>query len=336
MTQAELATRMGRPQQAVNEIVNAKKMITPETALEIERALGVAASFWTNLGAIHRLIQARDARQAAIDAEKPWLKRFPAAEMAKRGWIAARTKPAERVDELLGFFGVQSFSALDQLAPGASFRKTPAAEVDRWPLEAWLRRGERLGAAVHAEPFDEAAFRAAFADIRELAAADIPNLPRLRDICARAGVAVVVVPSLPKAGVNGATRWIRPDRALIQLSLRYKWLDIFWFSFFHEAAHVLEGYSRRVVINSDRGSGASESERRADQFAADALIPPDDWARFIESHDPPRHVVRFAAKVGTHPAIVVGRLQHEGRIARNHLNDLRPRFDGTALAGVDQ
>ena len=335
MTQAELATRMGRPQQAVNEIVNGKKMITAETALEIERALGVAAAFWTNLGAIHRLVQARDAREATLDREKPWLKRFPAAEMAKRGWIPPRTKPAERVDELLRFFGVQSFSALDQLAPGASFRKTPAAEVDRWPLEAWLRRGEQLGAAVRAEPFDEAAFRDALAGIRALAAAGIPNLPRLRDACARAGVALVVVPSLPKAGVNGATRWIRHDRALLQLSLRYKWLDIFWFTFFHEAAHVLEGYSRRIFIDAD-GGGASEAERRADQFAADALIPPDAWARFIESPDPPRRVVPFAAEIGTHPAIVVGRLQHEGRIPRNRLNDLRPRFDGTALAGVDQ
>lgn len=336
MTQAELATRMGRPQQAVNEIVNGKKMITADTALEIERALGIAASFWTNLGTIYRLVQARDAKQAAIDQERPWLKRFPAAEMAKRGWIAARTKPAERVDELLGFFGVQSFSALDRLAPGSSFWKTPAAKVDRWPLEAWLRRGEQLGAAVHAEPFDEAAFRAALDDIRGLAAADIPNLPRLRDVCARAGVAVVVVPSLPKAGVNGATRWIRSDRALVQLSLRYKWLDIFWFTFFHEASHVLEGYSRRVIIHANGGSGASESEQRADQFAADTLIPPKAWAQFIKSPDPSRRVARFAAEVGTHPAIVVGRLQHEGRIARNRLNNLRPRFDGTALAGVDQ
>ena len=337
MTQSELATRMGRPQQAINEIVNRKKMITAETALELERALGITASFWTNLGALYRLVQARDAGQAAIDEGKPWLGRFPVAEMAKRGWIFGRTKPAERVSELLNFFGIQSFSALDELAPGASLRKTPAAMIDRWPLEAWLRRGEQLGAAVQAEPYDDATFRDSLSAIRELAAADIPNLPRLREVCAGAGVAVVIVPQLPRAGVNGATRWIRRDRALIQLSLCYKWLDVFWFTFFHEAAHVLDGYSRDVVINLNGAEDAPEAEQRADLFAADALIPPESWARFINGGDASRNaVLHFAKQVGMHPAVVVGRLQHERRIPRNRLNDLRPRFDGTALAGVDQ
>ena len=337
MTQSELATRMGRPQQAINEIVNRKKMITAETALELERALGISASFWSDIGVLYRLVEARDEKLAAIEKETPWLKRFPVPEMVKRGWITRRTKPAERVDELLGFFGVRSFSALDRLEPAAAFRTTPAAKVDRWPLEAWLRRGELLGAGVETAAFEEGRFRRALEDIRALAAADMPNLPRLRELCAGAGIAVVVVPNLPRAGVNGATRWIRPDRALIQLSLRYKWLDVFWFTFFHEAAHVLDGYSRKVVIDLNGGSGESDSEQRADQFAADALIPTESWTRFIGDGDASRNaVLRFAKQVGTHPAVVVGRLQHEGRIGRNRLNDLRPRFDGTALAGVDQ
>lgn len=337
MTQAELATRMSRPPKVVNEIIKGKKTITAETALELERALGITASFWTNLGTIYRLVQARDAKRATLEREGAWLRQFPVAEMAKRGWIPSRRAPAERVDALLQFFGIQSFTALDELAPAAAFRKTPAAKVDRWPLEAWLRRGEQLGAEIQAEPFSADQFRDALANIRELAAADMPNLPRLREICAEAGVAVVVVPQLPKAGVNGATRWIRRDRALIQLSLRYKWLDVFWFTFFHEAAHVLDGYTRDVVIDANGDGEASGAERRADRFAADMLIRREDWTEFIDSSEISWAAIRrFAARIGTHPAVVVGRLQHERRVPRNRFNDLRPRFDGTALAGVDQ
>lgn len=337
MSQSELATRMGRPVQAINEIVNRKKAITAETALELERALGITASFWTNLGTLYELVRARDAKAASLERQVPWLKRFPVAKMTAYGWLEKHRRPTEKVDELLRFFGVQEFEALQKLGGAAAYRRTPAAKVDPWPLEAWLRRGDELGAAVHAASFDEQLFRSALSQIRDLVVADMPNLPRLREICAAAGVAVVVVPPLPKAGVNGAIRWIRPDRALIQLSLRYKWLDIFWFTFFHEASHVLDGYSRDVVIHTDGASTKSRAEQQADQFAANILIPPGDWDAFTGTGDFSRRaVLRLASNAGAHPAIVAGRLQYERRIPRNRFNDLRPRFDGTALAGVDQ
>jgi HTH-type transcriptional regulator / antitoxin HigA len=45
MSQAALARQMGRPVQAVNEIVRGKKEITPETALQLEKTLGIPASW---------------------------------------------------------------------------------------------------------------------------------------------------------------------------------------------------------------------------------------------------------------------------------------------------
>jgi HTH-type transcriptional regulator/antitoxin HigA len=55
MTQKELAKRMGRPEQAISEIVNAKKQITSETALGLEQVLGVSAMFWLNIETAYRL-----------------------------------------------------------------------------------------------------------------------------------------------------------------------------------------------------------------------------------------------------------------------------------------
>ena len=68
MTQKELATRLGRPAQAINEIIKAKKAITPETAIGLGRVLGIEAQFWNNLEADYRLTLAqnrdREARAA--------------------------------------------------------------------------------------------------------------------------------------------------------------------------------------------------------------------------------------------------------------------------------
>ncbi len=66
--------------------------------------------------------------------------------------------------------------------------------------------------------------------------------------CAAVGVAVVLVPELPGTRVSGATRWLTPGKALIQLSLRYKSDDQLWFTFFHEAAHVLLHGKRDLFI----------------------------------------------------------------------------------------
>lgn len=48
LSQAELAERMGRPKKTVNEIIQGKASITPKTALQLERVLGVPSSFWIN------------------------------------------------------------------------------------------------------------------------------------------------------------------------------------------------------------------------------------------------------------------------------------------------
>jgi HTH-type transcriptional regulator/antitoxin HigA len=63
LTQSQLARYMGRPLQAVNEIVRGKKRITGETALQLAEALGTSAELWMRLEADYELNRARLARQ---------------------------------------------------------------------------------------------------------------------------------------------------------------------------------------------------------------------------------------------------------------------------------
>lgn len=59
MSQSDLARKMGRPIQAINEIVRGVKQITGATALQLEDALGIGAEFWMRLEADYRLNKAR-------------------------------------------------------------------------------------------------------------------------------------------------------------------------------------------------------------------------------------------------------------------------------------
>src|SRR5688572_2327580 len=72
MTQADLAARMGRPKTKLNEIINGKKEITPQTALELERVLGVEAAFWSTLESNYRAFLERQREQDALQTAIKW------------------------------------------------------------------------------------------------------------------------------------------------------------------------------------------------------------------------------------------------------------------------
>ena len=167
--------------------------------------------------------------------------------------------------------------------------------------------------------YDEDAFRQALAAIRGMTEYPPEKFyPAMRTLCAEAGVAFCVVQELPKSGANGATRWLSPQKALIQMSLRHKWADIFWFSFFHEACHLLNHRrQRRAVIdglNSDPDMATIEAE--ADRFARDILIPPREWSEFRNSLDFYSKLREGICAVGQHSSFRGGWKAAEGRFAR--------------------
>ena len=331
MTQRELAARLGRPPQVVNEIINGKKAITPDTAIGLAKVLGIEAQFWTNLEADYQMTLARERDSKALADEEQWLSEYPVREMIKRGWIEVGRDKASRLKALMGFFEVASIQPrVYQEAVG--FRITEAAQrkVSLGALAVWLRQGEIEAQKVDTADYDEKRFRDALASIRGMT--ELPpekSRSEMTALCAEAGVAFCVVQELPRIGANGVARWLTDHKALIQMSIRNKWADIFWFSFFHEADHLLEHRTQRRLVIDGLGldPDTAEMEGEADRFARDFLIAPEDWADFCDEGDfAPGNIREFAQSVGIAPGIVVGRLQHEKLIGWNQLNPLRQRY----------
>lgn len=330
MTQRELAQRMRRPPQAINEIIKGKKELTQETALELERVLGTPARVWVNLESAYRLARAREAEREDLERQKEWVSRFPVREMEKRRWIPESKVPAERVRALLSFFGVASFDDWTDQQEVLGFRVSPRAKVDHHVLHAWVRRGEIEGREVDTGEFNRENFRKALLLIRGLTSEPASAFwPQVQELCAGAGVAVVAVREFPKTGATGVARWLSPTKALIQLNLRGRWADIFWYSFYHEAAHVLMHKQKRIFVDFGNDDD-SPDEHAANQFASDALIAPDDWATFVAAAETDGMSVEsvrdFSKRCGISMGIVVGRLQHEKVILHSQLNALRPKL----------
>ena len=332
MSQTELARRMGRPTKTINEIVQGKTAILPETALQLENVLGVPASFWLARETAYRTSIARSARHTSVAAPETleWAKQFPCREMANLGWIEGCRNNADYAQRLFEFFRVASVHAWDATwdRPEVAFRRSPK-KGNRYAVSAWLQRGEIEAATKKTAPYNAEKFRAALGRCRMLTTSAPEVFCRdLPTACADAGVVVLFVRELPSAAVSGAARWLSAQRALIQLTLRFKTDDQLWFSFFHEAAHILLHPKKGIFI--DSGHGTSTQEKEADAFASNVLIPDDAFETFSQECPFSSQRVRaFAATQSIAPGIVVGRLQHERLLPFNQLNHLKRRLQWT-------
>ena len=325
MTQAELAARTGLTKKTVNEIIKGKSPITPETALKLERSVGRPAHFWNNLERQFQEDRTRIAEGKHLLSYLDWLKKVPVSHMIKLGWLQKAGDKISQLIEVLQFFGVAS---PDQWATvwkehQVAYRQTKRFESCAESVSAWLRKGEIEARQISCAPFNLRRFNEVLAIVRELTV-ESPEIfgRRLVELCASAGVAVVFVPELPKTGVYGATRWIG-DKAVIQLSLRYKSNDHLWFTFFHEAGHIIKHGRKEIFIE---GNGlCDQKEEEANAFARDRLIPPVEYRRFVSSwdHRSLDYIKAFADKVKIAPGIVVGRLQHDELLPKSHGNRLK-------------
>ncbi|OIO11887.1 MAG: hypothetical protein AUJ52_01290 [Elusimicrobia bacterium CG1_02_63_36] len=331
MSQVELAERTGHAPKVINEIVKGKAAITPETAIQLERVLGIGARFWSNRESRYREFLARQQEALNLKPHLAWAKQFPVREMKKYEFIDAPETDIKLVGQMLDFFGVASPHQFDAVwsEKQPAFRKSSVYSVDRLALIAWLRQGEREAQAVACEDYAHEKFFAALLAARTLTTKK-PNEygPKLKALFSHAGVAIVFVRELPRIRTSGATQWISSKKAMIQLSLRYKTSDHLWFTIFHEAAHILKHPKRRMFVEKIEYAIDPELELEANQFSADLLIPPDSWRAFLQQDRfSAPSAVRFAQSIKIDPGIVIGRLQHEGRLRRDRLNHLKTRLE---------
>lgn len=325
MSQAELARRMGRPMKTINEIIQGKATITAETALQLEQVLNIPASFWLKREQQYREAIARREEEKQFESWIEWLKEIPIREMMRRGWVRHYTSKIRQVAEALKFFGVASPDAWRNVweKKGIEYRKSTAIKNDFGAIAAWLRQGELKAQEIECVPYDEEVFRSVLNQLRSLTVESVDTFQEeLVRLCANAGVAVVFVPELPKTGICGATQWLSSTNALIQLSLRYKTDDQLWFTFFHEAGHILLHGKRLVFLEVDQ---KDKKEDEANKFASNLLIDSSQWQRFVaqSSCRTKAGIEEFARKIGIAPGIVVGRLQHEKRLPFHHCNELK-------------
>jgi HTH-type transcriptional regulator/antitoxin HigA len=328
MTQTELADRLGLTHKTVNEIIKGKAPISPESALALELVLDIPARFWNSYEAAYQEYIARKAVDERLGSAGAWLSSLPWRDAARLGWIEIKPTIHEQVREVLRFFGVASPTQYEEVYAGLAvqWRRSTKFKSDPNAIAFWLRRAElvvqemRNSTSYEWGEYDPRKFEQAVLAARAITFdLDMDScIERLAKLCAPAGVAVVFVPEVDGTRASGATRWLSPTVALVQLSLRGKRNDIFWFDFMHECAHVLKHAKKKIYLEGAGADLSEQEEREANKFAQDSLIPPTELARLLQRGKPSMSEVEaFADRIGVDPAIVVGRLRHDDVIRPN-------------------
>lgn len=326
MSQAELARRMDRPLKTINEIVNGKASITADTAVQLESVLSIPARFWLSLAHLYEELQARARQHAQLEDAAGWAARFPLTELRRHGLISKKRDGSQLAKSLLEFFGVSSPTGWDRQwkAQRASFRASPTLPASDAALSAWLRWGELKALQMVLPAFNERRADEVLDELRRATQLDPDDaIDTAQGLLSSAGIALVLLPPFSGMPIGGATRWIGGSRPVIQLSLRGGTDDQFWYSLFHELGHLLAGNRRAIYVDSSDSRGESPDEEVADAFARDKLVQPSAYARLSEGSLSEARIRKVAEDVGVAPGIVVGRLQHDGRLPWNAYRSLK-------------
>jgi HTH-type transcriptional regulator / antitoxin HigA len=326
-TQDELARVTGKRRQTISGIVAGKTGVTPEMAVSLGAAFGNNPTEWLRWSAEYELSIA-ETDSADVERRARLYTLAPVREMIKRGWINIQDMNNDDALErqLTQFFG----GSLDSIFPVAARRTIDLASLN--PSEkAWCFRARQLSMSILAETFDQSRLDQAERQLRK-AAAFQKDATKVAKILSEFGIRFVIIEPLPGAKIDGASFWLDDNSPVIALSIRFDRLDAFWFTLFHEFAHIKHGDALSVDIDVlsdlEGGIGISlakeEQEVLANEAAARALIPRAEIDSFVSRIAPyysRERIIQFAHRIRIHPAIIIGQLQHRNEIGYSALRE---------------
>ena len=323
MSQKEFATRMDLSEKHVSKLINGEVQLTPEVAVRLETVLGVPARFWNNLEAIYREKLLKVEAENTMDEDEAIAQQFPYSEMAKFGWIHRTRNPKEKVAYLRQYFGVVRLTILgnEQITKIACRRLAITDKADL-ALMAWAQEARILAREIQTAPIDIKGLIAAIPQIRKMTVMEPDEFcPKIKKTLADCGIALVFLPHLKGSFLQGAT-FLDGNKIVVGLTARGKDADKFWFSLFHELAHIVLGHIGKMNGTID------QDEKDADHWSEDALISPSEFEAFKRGGDySESSVLTFAREQGIASGIIVGRMQRERLIRYSMLNNLKVQYD---------
>jgi HTH-type transcriptional regulator/antitoxin HigA len=331
ISRKEFALRMDYSEKHMIDILKGKSEITVEIANRLENVLNIPANFWLGLEQNYRLSLKKKEEEDKLEEEVEILSKIPYSEMANQGWVQAAKNKIDQIRNLKSFFGVAKLPKIHQ-TENVAFRISSKYENSSYAIAAWMRKGQLdIRENIDYPEFDKTKITTEIIpEIKRnvINETDIFTINKLlSNILKKAGIYYVITTNISKASINGAVTWIN-KRPLIQMSLKGKYTDIFWFTLFHELGHIYYEHSKKDVILdlSSESTASKEIEKQADNFAVKYLYPKE--FAYIENKSviSKRDIIEFAKIHNLPVGIIIGRLMHEKILDWSQFSELRVKF----------
>jgi HTH-type transcriptional regulator / antitoxin HigA len=264
MSSKDLAGLLGYSVERTEKLINGKEAITRDVATLLADRIGGSTKFWLSRETHYRNEVARLQSAGSLPAAKAWLDELPLRDMQKFGWISSHSRIEDTVDACLQYFRVRNVNEwrtkYSQFLSLVSFRTSPTHKSEPGSVISWLRYGEIKSERISCGPWNATNFERSLITMRRLTRKKDPSvfIPELTKLCAENGVALVTARGPAGCRASGATRFLSETKAMILLSFRYLADDQFWFTFFHEAGHLLMHGNKAVFL--EDGSEVSLKE----------------------------------------------------------------------------
>jgi HTH-type transcriptional regulator/antitoxin HigA len=311
-TEKEFAEILGRPVQAVSEILNGRKQIVTETALALSEALGTSAELWVNLQSAYDLHTAKSTRPLVTDVGRRsrLRERVPVAELRQRGWLPETSNIEQLEDAVRQFLGTSDLDAGPSFAVAA--RRSNPNVVFTPQQTAWLARFRWVASGRKVARFDPDKMLALANDLAHRIH-DPTDLYRLEEWLAECGVALVTLLPLKSSKLDGAVTMLDNGTPAVGLTSRGDRMDGYLFTLLHELAHLHLGHLGPDGVCTDEdligptnltGAEADANRQAADWIFTDTPdIPPGRPAMSV--------ILQIAGRCRVHPSLVIGRVQRQ-------------------------
>lgn len=339
ITQEELAKRLQATPKYISDLVNGRINLTDEMVLRLSIVFGTSTKMWLNLNQKYIEKKLEIEKQKRIDEECVLVRKIDYKFWVELGLVKATRTAAEKVLELQRYFKVSSLSVLRQRDFLAQYRTSVSevTDINIINANAWVQTALNIGTQTDVEPFDKKKLIEAIPEIRNMTVQNPKEFyPRLKELLASYGVALVLLPNLKNCGVNGAVKWLGKDKVILALNDRRKYADTFWFALFHELGHVLQQRIKVLIVSEKKKAGLETDdliqrlEIEANTFSQNTLIPKADYDEFVrmnQSGFTAEEICRFASRINILPGIVVGRLQQDNYLNyQTALNSLKIKY----------
>lgn len=339
ITQEELAKRLQTTPKYVSDLVNGRINLTDEMVLKLSIVFGTSTAMWLNLNQKYIEKKIEIEKRIQLNEECQLVKQLDYKFWVDLGLVKATRDATEKVMELQRYFRVSSLNVLSQRDFLVQYRTSVSEVTDTNVINAnaWVQTAINIGSLIDVEPYDKKKLSVSISEIRSMTVQHPKQFyPRLKELLASCGVALVLLPNLKNCGVNGAVKWLGKDKVILALNDRRKYADTFWFALFHELGHVLQQRIKVLLVSEKNKAGletdelVQKLEAEADAFSKNTLIPKDNYFEFVECNTrgfTAESIRTFAKDIGILPGIVVGRLQQDQYLTyKTNLNSLKVKY----------